>query len=112
MSRNTIREAKQRLLDEMAKLNPTSEEYGKLNAELQKLTASELNQNGWIGQLGCGVAQTLISAVASSVNVFSILRNERKGNITPKSITYAPKPTEHNSGTLKYSTPEHGAKKK
>lgn len=112
MSKNTIREAKQRLLDEMAKLNPTSEEYGKLNAELQKLTASELNQNGWIGQLGCGVAQTLISAVASSVNVFSILRNERKGNITPKSITYAPKPTEHNSGTLKYSAPEHGAKKK
>lgn len=111
--RNSIRQAKQRLLDAMAKLEPTSEEYAKLNAELEKLTKSELNQNGWIGQLGCGVFQTMISAVASSVNVWSIIRNEQKGNITPKAVNYVPKPQEHNSGNLRYAnpTPENGGKK-
>ena len=99
----TIRKAKQRLLDEMAKIDPTSEEYSKLATELEKLTKSELNQNGWIGQLGCGVAQTLISAVSSTVNVWSVLKHEDRGNIvTTKSLNYAPKPTEHNSGSLKY----------
>lgn len=105
----TIRKAKQRLLDEMSKLDPTSTEYSKLATELEKLTKSELNQNGWIGQLGCGVAQTLISAVSSTVNVWSVLKHEDRGNIvTTKSLNYAPKPTEHNSGSLKYpSGTEH-----
>ena len=113
MGKNSIRQAKQRLLDEMANLDPTSEQYAKLNTELEKLTKSELNQNGWIGQLGCGVFQTMISAVASSVNVWSIIRNENKGNITPKTVNYVPKPTEHNSGNLRYpsSTPDGGKKK-
>ena len=79
----------------MSKLDPTSAEYSKLATELEKLTKSELNQNGWIGQLGCGVAQTLISAV------WSVLRHEDRGNIvTTKSLNYAPKPTEH-GGSLK-----------
>lgn len=97
----TIRKAKQRLLNEMSKLDPTSAEYSKLATELEKLTKSELNQNGWIGQLGCGVAQTLISAVSSTVNVWSVLKHEDRGNIvTTKSLNYAPKPTEH-GGSLK-----------
>lgn len=100
-NKNSIRKAKQRLLDEMSKLDPTSPEYSKLATELEKLTKSELNQNGWIGQLGCGVMQTLISAVSSSVNVWSVLRHEDRGNIvTTKSLNYAPKPTEH-GGNLK-----------
>lgn len=108
----TIRKAKQRLLDAMENLEPTSAEYSKLATELEKLTKSELNQNGWIGQLGCGVAQTLISAVSSSINVWSVLKHEDRGNIvTTKSLNYAPKPTEHNSGNLKYPTGEHGSKK-
>lgn len=101
MAKQTIRMAKQRLLDEMARLDPQSAEYGKLAGELEKLTKSELNQNGWIGQLGCGVMQTLISAVSSTVNVWSVLKHEDKGNIvTTKSLNYAPKPTEH-GGSLK-----------
>ena len=101
MAKQTIRKAKQRLLDEMARLDPQSAEYGKLAGELEKLTKSELNQNGWIGQLGCGVMQTLISAVSSTVNVWSVLKHEDKGNIvTTKSLNYAPKPTEH-GGSLK-----------
>lgn len=97
----TIRKAKQRLLDSMAQMDPTSAEYSKLATELEKLTKSELNQNGWIGQLGCGVAQTLISAVSSTVNVWSVLKHEDRGNIvTTKSLNYAPKPTEH-GGNLK-----------
>lgn len=101
MAKQTIRMAKQRLLDEMAKLDPQTPEYGKLAGELEKLTKSELNQNGWIGQLGCGVMQTLISAVSSTVNVWSVLKHEDKGNIvTTKSLNYAPKPTEH-GGSLK-----------
>ena len=100
-NKNSIRKAKQRLLDEMSKVDPTSPEYSKLATELEKLTKSELNQNGWIGQLGCGVFQTLISAVSSSVNVWSVLRHEDRGNIvTTKSLNYAPKPTEH-GGNLK-----------
>ena len=80
----------------MAKLDPQTPVYGKLAGELEKLTKSELNQNGWIGQLGCGVMQTLISAVSSTVNVWSVLKHEDKGNIvTTKSLNYAPKPTEH-----------------
>ncbi len=99
--RATIRKAKQRLLDAMEKVDPQSAEYSKLASELEKLTKSELNQNGWIGQLGCGVAQTLISAVASTANVWSVLKHEKEGNVvTTKSLNYAPKPQEH-SGSLK-----------
>ena len=97
----TIRKAKQRLLDAMAQLDPTSTEYSKLATELEKLTKSELNQNGWIGQLGCGVAQTLITAVSSTVNVWRVLKHEDRGNVvTTKSLNYAPKPQEH-GGNLK-----------
>ena len=100
-SKATIRKAKQRLLDEMAKLDPTSPEYSKLATELEKLTKSELNQNGWIGQLGCGVIQTLITAASSTVNVWRVLKYEDRGNIvTTKSLNYAPKPQEH-GGSLK-----------
>lgn len=106
----TIRKAKQRLLDAMEQMDPTTPEYSKLATELEKLTKSELNQNGWIGQLGCGVAQTLISAVSSTVNVWSVLKHEDRGNIVPKTLGYAPKPQEHNTGNLKYPT-EHGQKK-
>lgn len=103
MGKATIRQAKQRLLDAMEKLDPTSAEYSKLATELEKLTKSELNQNGWIGQLGCGVVQTLITAISSSINVLGVLKHEDRGNIvTTRSLQYAPKPTEHNSGSLKY----------
>ena len=96
MAKQTIRMAKQRLLDEMSRLDPQSAEYGKLANELEKLTKSEFNQNGWRGQLGCGLLQTFISAISSTVNVWSVLRHEDKGNIvTTKSLNYAPKPTEH-----------------
>lgn len=108
----TIRKAKQRLLDEMSKLDPQTAEYSKLASELEKLTQSELNQNGWIGQIGCGVVQTLISAVSSTVNVWSVLKHEDRGNIvTTKSLNYAPKPTEHSGGNLRYSNTNHGSKK-
>ena len=103
-NRATIRKLKQRLMEEMSQLDQKSPEYGKLASELEKLTKSELNQNGWIGQLGCGVAQTLISAVSSTVNVWSVLKHEDRGNIvTTKSLGYAPKPQEHNTGNLKMS---------
>lgn len=98
----TIRKIKQRLLDEMEKTDPKSPEYTKLAAELEKVTKSECNQNGWIAQLGTGLLQTAISAISSTVNVWSVLKHEDRGNIvTTKSLNYAPKPTEHNSGNLK-----------
>lgn len=102
MGKETIRAAKQRILEKMAKLEPTSQEYGKLNTELEKLTKSEQNQNGWIAQLGCGVTQTLISSVSSIVNVWSVLRHEDRGNVvTTKSLQWANKPTEHNNSFKK-----------
>lgn len=98
----TIRKAKQRLLDAMEQMDPASPEYSKLATELEKLTKSELNQNGWIGQLGCGVAQTLITGIASTANVWAVLKHEDRGNIvTTKSLQYAPKPGEHGNGQLK-----------
>lgn len=91
--RASIRKAKQRLLDEMAKEEQTSERYAKLNAQLSKLTESEKNQNDWRSRLGCGVVQTVISAIASTVNVISVLKHEDRGNVvTTKSLSYAPKP--------------------
>ena len=102
MAKNSIRQAKQRLLDRMAQLEPTSAEYGKLNAELEKLTKSEQNQNGWIAQLGCGLAQTAISSLSSVVNVWSVLRHEDKGNVvTTKSLNWANKPQEHSNSMKK-----------
>ena len=99
MGKESLRKARQRLLDEMAKHDPTSVEYSKMNTELEKLTKGEQNQYGWIGQLGCGVVQTIISAISSSVNVWSVLKHEDRGNVvTTKSLNYAPKPTEHNTG--------------
>ena len=96
MSRASIRKAKNRLLEEMEKLDPKSQDYATLAARLEQLTKSEQNQNGWIGQLGCGIAQTAISAVASTVNVWKVLKHEDRGNIvTTKSLNYAPKPQEH-----------------
>jgi len=93
----TIKKAKDRLLEEMAKLDQKSPEYSKLATELEKLTKSEQNQNGWKGQLGCGIVQTIISAVSSTVNVWSVLKHEDRGNVvTTKSLNYAPKPQEHN----------------
>lgn len=89
----TIRKAKKRLLEEMEKYDPRSEEYSKLAQQLAKLTEAEKNQNSWITQLGCGIGQTLVSAVASTINVWSVLKHEDKGNIvTTKSLNYAPKP--------------------
>lgn len=89
----TIRKAKKRLLEEMEKYDPKSEEYAKLAQQLAKLTEAEKNQNSWLTQLGCGIGQTLVSAVASTINVWSVLKHEDKGNIvTTKSLNYAPKP--------------------
>ena len=110
--RATIRKAKKRLLDEMAQLDQKSEEYSALATELEKLTKSELNQNGWIGQLGTGIAQTLISAISSSVNVWAVLKHEDRGNVvTTKSLNYAPKPQEHR-GDLRYPNSGETKKKK
>lgn len=92
-NRETVRKAKQRLLDEMAKVDPTSAEYGKLNSELEKLTKAENNQNGWKGALSVGLIQAGISAVASTVNVWSVLKHEDRGNVvTTKSLQYNEKP--------------------
>ena len=89
----TIRKAKRRILEEMDKCEPTSEKYSKLSAQLAKLTEAEKNQNSWLTQLGCGIGQTVVSAIASTVNVWSVLRREDKGNVvTTKSLSYAPKP--------------------
>lgn len=102
MGKNSIRAAKQRILDRMAQLEPTSQEYSKLNAELEKLTKSELNQNGWIGQLGTGIVQTVISSASSIVNVWSVLRHEDRGNVvTTKSLNWANKPQEHPGGKVR-----------
>ena len=96
MNKASIRKAKQRLLDEMETLDPKSDDYAKLASRLEQLTKSEQNQNGWIGQLGCGIAQTAISAIASTINVLGVLKHEDRGNIvTTKSLGYAPKPQEH-----------------
>ena len=91
--RQTIRMAKQRLLDEMAKMDPSSAEYSKLNDQLEKLTKSENNQNGWRGQLGVGLINTTIPAICSTVNVWSVLKHEDRGNVvTTKSLNYVKKP--------------------
>lgn len=96
--RRTLRKEKQRLLDEMAKLSPTSTEYAAIATQLERLTKSEQNQYGWVGQLGCGIAQTAISAAASTVNVWKVLKHEDRGNVvTTKSLGYAPKPQEHSN---------------
>ena len=89
----SIRQAKQRLLEEMEKLDPKSNEYSTLAARLEQLTKSEQNEKGWMGQLGCGIIQTVISAAASTVNVWNVLKHEDRGNIvTTKSLNYAPNP--------------------
>ena len=91
--KKTIRKAKQRILDEMDKYDPKSEEYARLSAQLSKLTESEKNQNSWLTQLGCGIGQTVVSAIASTINVWSVLKHEDRGNVvTTKSLSYAPKP--------------------
>lgn len=98
MGKASIRKAKQRLLEEMETLDPKSPEYSTLAARLEQLTKSEQNQNGWIAQLGCGIAQTAISAIASTVNVWKVLRHEDRGNVvTTRSLSYAPKPQEHSN---------------
>lgn len=91
--KKTIKKAKQRILDEMDKYDPKSEEYARLSAQLAKLTESEKNQNSWLTQLGCGIGQTVVSAIASTINVWSVLKHEDRGNVvTTKSLSYAPKP--------------------
>lgn len=89
----SLRRTKKRLLEEMEKYDPKSEEYAKLNTELEKLTKAESNQNGWRGGLGVGLIQTAITAICSSVNVWSVLKHEDRGNIvTTKSLNYVKKP--------------------
>ena len=89
----TIRNAKRRILERMEKCEPTSDEYARLSTQLAKLTEAEKNQNSWLTQLGCGIGQTVVSAVASTINVWSVLKHEDKGNVvTTKSLSYAPKP--------------------
>lgn len=91
--KNSIRKARQRLLDEMAKVDPTSEQYDKLSSQLEKLTKSEQNDKGWKTQLGLGFLQTAISSISSFSTVYAVLRHEDKGNIvTTKSLNYAEKP--------------------
>lgn len=93
MGKNTLKMAKQRLLDQMATLDQTSPEYATLNSELEKLTKSENNQNGWRGSLGVGLINTAIQAVCSTVNVWSVLHHEDRGNVvTTKSLNYVKKP--------------------
>lgn len=94
----SIRDERVRLLDMMAQLDPRSEDYATLGERLEQLTKSEQNDKGWKSQLGCGIAQTAISAISSSINVWSVLRHEDRGNIvTTKALNYAPKPQEHNT---------------
>ena len=96
MTKASIRKEKKRLLEEMEKVDPESPRYAKLSTELEKLSKAENSQNGWLVQAACGVFQTVITSVASSVNVWKVLKHEDKGNIvTTKSLNYAPKPTEH-----------------
>lgn len=91
--KNSIKKARQRLLDRMAEVDPTSEEYDKLNTQLEKLTKSEQNDKGWRTQLGLGFLQTAISSVSSFATVWSVLKHEDRGNIvTTKSLNYAEKP--------------------
>lgn len=91
--KNTVKQAKERLLEEMAKYPQTSAEYSKLMTELEKLTKAEFNQNGWRGQLGVGIVQTAITAISSSINVWSVLKHEDRGNvITTKAMQYIKKP--------------------
>ena len=91
--KQSIRKAKQRLLDQMALYEPTSPEYSKLATELEKLTKAENNQNGWVGSIGLGVVQTAIQAAASTANVWAVLKHEDRGNVvTTKSLNYVKKP--------------------
>lgn len=91
--KQNLKKAKQRLLDQMATLDQTSPEYSKLNTELEKLTKSENNQNGWRGSLGVGLINTFVQTVCSTVNVWSVLRHEDRGNVvTTKSLNYVKKP--------------------
>ena len=91
-----IKKERERLLTMMSTMDPCSTEYGKLANELEKLTRGELNQNGWKGQLFCGLLQTGISSACSIVNTWTVLKHERRGNVvTTKSLNFGPKPTEH-----------------
>lgn len=98
--KETVRRAKQKLLDRMADIDPTSEEYDKLSTQLQKLTQAEQNDKGWKTQLGGTILQSLISSASSVATVLGVLRHEDRGNIvTTKSLQYAEKP---HMGQLRY----------
>ena len=91
--KETIKKERQRVLEEMAKVDPTSEAYDKLSGQLEKLTKAEQNDKGWKTQLGLGFLQTALSSVSSFATVWSVLRHEEKGNIvTTKSLGFAEKP--------------------
>lgn len=100
--KETVRKAKQRLLDAMSKVDPTSDAYAQLNGQLEKLTKSEFNEKGWRSQLGIGLAQTAISTVTSTVQVWSVLKHEDRGNIVnTRSLNYVQKPIVNNVSNVK-----------
>ena len=95
--RQTVKKAKQRLLDAMAQVHPCSNEYTVLSQQLERLTKSEANEKGWRAGLGVGLAQTAISTVTSTIQIMGILKHEDRGNIVKtESTKYIQKPVVNN----------------
>lgn len=96
MGKASIRKERQRLLDEMEKLDPESKEYEIRMNRLKTIAEAEASEKGWKFPAACGIAQTLISGAMSTFNVFRVLKHEDQGNIVnTKSLGYAPKPKEY-----------------
>lgn len=94
----SIGDEKTRLLEEIKTLNPESQEYAIRVQRISELCKSESDEKGWRAQLGCGVVQTAMTVIASTVNVWKVLKHEERGNVvTTKSLNYAPKPQEHSN---------------
>ena len=96
--KQSVKVAKQRLLDEMATLDQKSPQYATLNQQLKVLMESEKNSDGWLwptivnGIVGAG------QLVCSTVNTWAVLKHEDKVNVvTTKSMNQILKPNPRES---------------
>ena len=98
----TIKAAKQRLLNTLATLDPGTTEYAKVNAELERMTKSQANENSWLWPNVFSVINTVATCVTSGIQVSAVLKHEDRGNVvTTKSLGYAQKLPNPNNGPKK-----------
>ena len=92
----SIQEAENRVLEAMKHVAPDSAEHARLSTELEKIERARVNRYSGGIQAICSIGSTTLSGVLSALNIAAIIRNENKGNLTPKTVAYAPKPKEYN----------------